>query len=94
MSPITPHSRLALTPGVRLQSDRVTGEPVLLAPEGIVVLNPTAHDIVARCDGRTTVETIVAALAAEYDAPADALREDVTECLAELLGQKLLSFAP
>jgi coenzyme PQQ biosynthesis protein PqqD len=90
MSVIGVHSRPALAPGTRLQTDRVTGEPVLLWPEGITNLNETAHAIITHCDGRRTVEEIVSALAAEYDAPAEALREDVVACLAELAEKKLL----
>ncbi len=77
-------SRATLAPGVRLQTDRVTGEPVLLSPEGIHVLNETACAIVVHCDGTRTVAEVTAALAGEYDAPVEALREDVLACLAEL----------
>lgn len=84
MKAIDLHSRPALATGVRLQTDRVTGEPVLLSPEGIHVLNDTAHAIVLSCDGIRTIEEIAAALAEEYDAPVEALREDVLACLAEL----------
>ncbi|MDR3406725.1 MAG: pyrroloquinoline quinone biosynthesis peptide chaperone PqqD [Chthoniobacter sp.] len=84
MRAIELHARPALAPGVRLQTDRVTGEPVLLSPEGIHVLNETAHAIVVRCDGKRTIEEVTAALAEEYDAPVEALREDVLACLAEL----------
>jgi coenzyme PQQ biosynthesis protein PqqD len=86
--------RPALAPGVRLQTDTATGEPVLLFPEGLLVLNPTAHEIVARCDGAASVAAIVAALAEEYDAPADALASDVAACLRDLRERKLLVFAP
>src|SRR5205823_12847533 len=56
-----------LAKGVRLQNDSATGKSVLLFPEGIVELNDTAHEILARCDGRTLIE-IVQTLAEEYDA--------------------------
>ena len=36
MKPIDAQSRPALAPGTRLQTDRVTGDPVLLSPEGIL----------------------------------------------------------
>jgi len=90
MSTIGAHSRPALAPGTRLETDRVTGEPVLLSPEGITHLNETARAIVTQCDGRRTIEEIVAALAAEYDAPAEAMRGDVIGCLAELAEKKLI----
>ena len=37
-----------------LETDKVSNEPVLLYPEGILQLNETAHAIVERCDGRTS----------------------------------------
>lgn len=74
--------------------DAATGRQVLLYPEGIEELNPTAHEIVARCDGNTSVETIIAALAAEYETEAETLQGDVLECLQELLQRKLLVPAP
>ena len=39
----------------RLQVDKITGKPVLLFPEGALMLNPTGHAIVSLCDGRKTV---------------------------------------
>lgn len=90
MKPIERESRPALAHGVRSQTDRLTGEPVLLAPEGIVVLNDTAQAIVARCNGQATVAEIVAALAEEYDAPPEELFPDVIECLVDLREKSLI----
>ena len=83
----------ALAPGVRLQIDKLTGEPVLLHPEGIMTLNSTAHEIVARCNGATTVEDIATALAAEYEISRAALDADVLECLEDLRQRRLIVFA-
>jgi len=90
MPPLNLQSRPKLAPHLRLQKDRVTGEPVLLYPEGVLVLNPTAHEIVTRCDGHTTVEQIVHSLATEYDAPAGELQADVLECLHDLSGRNFI----
>jgi pyrroloquinoline quinone biosynthesis protein D len=79
-----PDFRPRLAENVRLQTDRVTGEPVLLYPEGVLVLNETAHDIVTRCTGTATVGEIVSGLAAEYDAAPEELAGDVLECLGDL----------
>ena len=91
MSPMD--SRPALAPGVRLQIDKITGEPVLLYPEGIMALNSTAHEIVARCDGVATVEGITTALAAEYEISRDALDGDILDCLEDLRQRRLIVFA-
>jgi len=94
MSSIDEKSCPALVLGVRMQLDVTTGEPVLLFPEGVLHLNATAHEVVSRCDGRTSVAAIVAALAAEYEVERDALRGDVLECLAALQKRKLIHFKP
>ena len=86
-------SRPSPAPRTRLQTDPVTGEPVLLYPEGLLRLNATAHAILLRCDGQRTVEDIVADLGREYEASADDLRADVVECLALLHGKQLVVFA-
>jgi pyrroloquinoline quinone biosynthesis protein D len=83
--------RPALARRVRLQQDPITAEPVLLFPEGLLVLNPTAHEIVSRCDGVATVEAIIAALAEEYDAPAEELAADVVACVNDLRERNLIT---
>jgi pyrroloquinoline quinone biosynthesis protein D len=88
--PIDLNSRPACAPGVRLQLDKVSGEPVLLYPEGVLELNDTAHAILNLCNGATTVDEIVAALAAEYDVEVDLLRADALECLGDLLQRHLI----
>lgn len=90
---IDPQSRPALAARVRLQIDPVNGEPVLLYPEGLLRLNETAHEVVTRCDGKTTVENILGALSSEYEVSADELRADVLDCLAQLHGRQLIAFA-
>ena len=72
---------------------RSPSEPVLLYPEGILQLNETAHAIVERCDGLTSVTSIIAALAAEYEISEDELARDVTECLDDLQQRNLIAFA-
>ncbi|PYJ62254.1 MAG: pyrroloquinoline quinone biosynthesis peptide chaperone PqqD [Verrucomicrobia bacterium] len=78
-----------LAKGVRLQTDSASGTSVLLFPEGIVELNETAQEILARCDGRTLNE-IVWALAEEYDSDVAALAADVRETLADLQKRRLI----
>jgi coenzyme PQQ biosynthesis protein PqqD len=89
MPQISDAAQPRLAKGVRLQSDSATGKSVLLFPEGIVELNQTAHEILARCDGRKLSE-IVQALAEEYDANLTALAADVRETLADLHRRRLI----
>ena len=84
-------ARPSLATGVRLQIDPVTGEGVLLYPEGIIELNDTAHEILSRCDGRT-VHDIVSELAEEYEADPEGLAADVRNTLSDLQGRKLIEF--
>jgi len=78
-----------LARGVRLQTDSTTGNGVLLFPEGVLELNETAREILARCDGRTVSE-IIQALAEEYDIDPQMLAADVQETLADLQRRKLI----
>jgi coenzyme PQQ biosynthesis protein PqqD len=94
MNAINQQQRVKLAPGVRSQTDGATGEEVLLYPEGIMILNETAREIVKRCDGKTTIAEIVVALAAEYESSAAELENDISECLADLHRRKLILFAP
>ena len=80
----------SLAPGTRLQVDPVTGEPVLLYPEGVLVLNETARHIVERCDGVRSVAAVIESLASEYEASIEELTPDVLECVDQLITRNLL----
>jgi pyrroloquinoline quinone biosynthesis protein D len=69
------HPRLVI--GARLHYDDVRSEHVLLIPEGVVRLNPTAAEVLGLCDGERSLDDIVGALSARYNG-AD-LAEDVRE---------------
>lgn len=69
------HPRLVT--GARLHYDDVREEHVLLIPEGVVRLNPTAAEVLALCDGGRCLDEIVGALRARYGG-AD-VRDDVLE---------------
>ena len=90
MDAITNESRPALARGTRLATDKQTGEPLLLFPEGVVHLSSTAHGILQHCDGQATLGAILETLATEFDAEPDVLRADVLECLSQLRGRKLV----
>ncbi len=77
MTSLTQQSRPTLARGVRLRDDPITGEPVLLYPEGVLELDETTHDIVRHCSGTATLESIVLALADDYEIDAETLQNDV-----------------
>ncbi len=51
-----------IAPGMRLQMEPVQDTWVLLYPEGMVKLNPSASEILRRCDGAHEVAAITAEL--------------------------------
>lgn len=57
-----------IAPGMRLQFEAVQDTWVLLYPEGMVKLNPSASAILQRCNGKLTVAAIVADLEAAFNA--------------------------
>ena len=82
--------RPRLAAKARVQTDRVSGEPVLLYPEGALLLNPTGAAIVGLCDGRRTFAELVDELAARYNAPPGQLSGDVGAYLIRLRDHGLL----
>jgi pyrroloquinoline quinone biosynthesis protein D len=90
MTAITDDSRPSLARGARLRADPLTGEPLLLFPEGVLPLDATTHDILLRCNGELTLSHLVRALSEEYEAELDVLRGDVVECLTHLRQEMLV----
>jgi pyrroloquinoline quinone biosynthesis protein D len=90
MSPILSGQFPKLSSRARLQKDKVTGEPVLLYPEGILMLNPTGHAIVTLCTGRETLQEIVTKLATEYQVSTEQVQADVVAYLDRLRARNLL----
>jgi coenzyme PQQ biosynthesis protein PqqD len=80
-----------LVTGARLRYDEVREEHMLLVPEGVVRLNPTAAEVLELCDGHRSLEEIIDALSARYGG-AD-LSADVRELLAALTGKGLVVYA-
>ena len=90
MNALTDESRPALARGVRLRADPLTGEPLVLFPEGILPLDSTTHDILLQCNGKSSVPGILQALSEEYEADPEELRADVKECLTHLREEMLV----
>ena len=78
-------TRPRLVTGARLRYDDVREEHLLLIPEGVVRLNPTAAEVLELCDGERSVDDIADALSARYDGAE--LRDDVQE-LIDAMAQK------
>ncbi|HEV7364296.1 MAG TPA: pyrroloquinoline quinone biosynthesis peptide chaperone PqqD [Gemmatimonadales bacterium] len=91
---ISPDSRLLSLDSVpklwrlaRLEYDRVRQRPVLLYPEGAVLLNDTGFAILELCNGSRTVAEIVSILSERYRADVSA---DVTEYLDRMADRELV----
>lgn len=82
--------RPKLSSRARLQTDKVTGKPVLLYPEGVLMLNPTGHAIVALCNGESTFQEMVIELAARYKISAEEISPQVADYLNRLREKNLL----
>lgn len=57
-------------------------------------LNEVGGRVWELCDGKHTVAQLVATLAAEYDAPREALQNDILELLEKLCSGKLIVETP
>lgn len=71
----------------RLEWDPVRERQVLLAPEGVLVLNQTGAIILGLCDGERTVIEIVDELGGRYDRVSG---EEVRDFLARLASRRLV----
>jgi len=71
----------------RLDYDPARERPVLLYPEGAVLLNDTGKAILELVDGRRTVAEIAATLSERYQTDVTA---DVTEYLSRLAERELI----
>ncbi|MEP7086436.1 MAG: pyrroloquinoline quinone biosynthesis peptide chaperone PqqD [Gemmatimonadota bacterium] len=84
---LTGSSRPKLWKFARVQFDDARQRSVLQYPEGAVLLNDTAAEILALCDGERTIEEIAATLNQRYGANVLA---DVQTYLSELADRELV----
>ena len=84
---LTESSRPALWRLARIDFDPVRQRPVLLYPEGAMLLNDTGAEILKLCDGTRTIAEIAAELGAKYKAD---VTGDVTEYLSNLVDRELV----
>ena len=72
---------------VRLDWDPVREQHVLLAPEGVLILNQTGATILGLCDGERTVVEIVEELRGQYNRVAN---DEVRDFLSRLVAKRLV----
>jgi pyrroloquinoline quinone biosynthesis protein D len=91
MSETRQNHRVKLTARARLKFDRVRQQWLLLCPERGLLLSPTAHAIVSRCDGKRRVTEILDELEGLYPGVArQQLEGDVWQLLTDLQQRALL----
>jgi pyrroloquinoline quinone biosynthesis protein D len=88
---IDPLARPKLARGVRLRTDTVRGS-VLLAPERVLTPNPTAVEVLKRCDGVRSVNDIVDDLAQTFSADRTRIAADVEALLRDLASKRMIDF--
>ena len=79
--------RPQLRRGVRAGTDPLSGETVLLFPEGVLIMNETAAEVVRQCDGSHSVADVLQSVGEVYD---DVAVADVLSLLQDLIAQGLL----
>jgi pyrroloquinoline quinone biosynthesis protein D len=80
----------AIANGYRLQFETAQDNWVLLYPEGMVKLNPSAAEILKRCDGKTNIVDIIGALETAFETTG--LTRDVHSFLTIAREQHWISF--
>jgi pyrroloquinoline quinone biosynthesis protein D len=87
MNSSAPNNHPRLANRARLQIDAVSGTPVLLHQEAIMVLNQTGYQILRLCDGTRTSSEIVRDLENEYPVARSILSREVSHYI-EAIRQK------
>lgn len=87
MAALSLTDRPRLRRGVRAGTDPLSGETVLLFPEGVLMMNETAAAVVRQCDGHQSVADVLRSIGEAYD---DVAVEDVMSLLRDLIAQGLL----
>lgn len=78
-------NRPHLASQVRMEWDPVREQQVLLAPEGVLVLNQTGATILGLCDGERMVIEIVEELRGKYSSVSD---DEVRDFLTRLVAKR------
>jgi len=87
---ISGSARPRLPRGVRLTHNEAQGGWLLLAPERIFKADAISAEILKRCTGEVTLDTIVDDLARAFAAPRERIHADVVKLLGSLADKKLL----
>lgn len=92
MSDAAPRTRVIIdgsaTPSmprhIKMRHDPGRGRWIILAPERLFDPDEIAVEVLKLCDGERAVSDIVAAMAKEYNAPEEEIRDDIIAMLQDL----------
>jgi pyrroloquinoline quinone biosynthesis protein D len=82
-----PDKRPHLAKRARLQIDPMTGNPVLMDQEAVLILNCSGYEILRLCDGRHTLSEVIRVLEGRYPENASILAHEVAEYI-EAINQR------
>lgn len=88
MSQLADDVKPCLAAKARLKWDNVRQKQLLLFPEGVLVLNETAYEVLALCDGQHKLAEIVTDLAKRFGS--DSVDGDVKDLLERLVAKRLV----
>jgi pyrroloquinoline quinone biosynthesis protein D len=86
-------SVLTLAPHIVFRFDDTRQRWIMMAPERLMLPDEQAVEILKLVDGKATVDGIVEALAAKFNAPREEIAGDVTEMLQDLAVKGCLAHA-
>src|SRR5258707_7453171 len=84
--------RPCLAKRARLQIDPVSGKPVWLCQEAVILLNRAGYEILEQCDGTRNMIEIIEALGTRYSTAKTTLTQEVSEYLEKLNQRGLLQW--
>ena len=87
---ISGESKLRLAQKARLRFDKKSSRYMLLYPERGLVLNPTAADVLERCTGERTVDSIIDELTEKYGHQHHAVEKEVMDFLRTMADRGLV----
>ena len=90
---VSAESVLNFAPHIVFRFDEVRKRWIILAPERLMLPDEQAVEILQLVDGKASVDGIVDALAAKFNAPREEIAGDVTEMLQDLADKGCLADA-
>jgi pyrroloquinoline quinone biosynthesis protein D len=88
----SPSNRPRLAKRARLQIDALSGSPILLHQETVMVLNQTGYEILQLCDGTRTLRKIFQDLENQYPAAKSVVSLEVLEYLEAISRRGLIEW--